>query len=64
MRAWLLEEQRRRDGQIAPPPPGSAAAASSVGSGGHVLVSNADSDLARQGRENFARQTARMREEA
>ena len=27
-------------------------------------VSNGDSDLARQGRENFERQTARMREEA
>jgi len=61
VRLWLADEQRRRDS--AGPPAAASQSGGTVG-GGHVLVSNEMVELARAGRENFEKQTARMREEA
>ena len=52
VRDWLLNEQHKREAE-----------ARGVGTS-HVLASNEDIELVRQGRENFERQTARLREEA
>lgn len=49
VRTWLEETRRQQ---------------ASIPSTSHVLVSNEVSELARQGRENFERQTARLREQA
>jgi hypothetical protein len=55
VRDWLLEEQRRRDHEVPPQGPGGSS---------HVLGDTETAEIARQGRENFQRQTARLREEA
>ena len=52
VREWLLQEQARQ------------AALAHGGGSSHVLASNEDIEALRQGRENFERQTARLREEA
>ena len=53
VRDWLIDEQRRKD-----------ALARGGGASSHVLTSNEEIEAVRQGRENFERQTARLREEA
>jgi hypothetical protein len=52
VRDWLIDEQRRQDAVL---PRGATS---------HVLTSNEDLEAVRLGRENFERQTARLREEA